>query len=58
MASMGWNIVGSSPSGAVATVSSSSIAIGSAAPPCGKQADEPDGVLRFAVSGPGSGCLT
>jgi hypothetical protein len=46
------NTVESSPSGAVATVCSSSVAIRSATAFCRKKAVEPDGVLRFIMSGP------
>jgi hypothetical protein len=51
------NAARSSPSGAMAAIYSSSI-IRSAVSPCEKKAVEPDGVLRFAVLGPGSGCPT
>jgi hypothetical protein len=46
------NVVGSSPSGAVATICSSSVAIRLATSSYRKKAVEPDGVFRFIVSGP------
>jgi hypothetical protein len=47
-----FNDFGSSPSGVVVTVYSSSVAIGSATSSYRKKAIEPDGVLSFIVSGP------
>jgi hypothetical protein len=52
VASTVLNVVGLSPSDAVAAVYSSSVTIESVTSPCGKKATEPDGVLRFAMSGP------
>jgi hypothetical protein len=51
VASTELNVVGSSPSGEVATVCSSSVAIRSVASSCRKKVVGPDEVLRFVVPG-------